>query len=115
MVRHSAVMLGAIASLALPAAAAAGENGGGPGDLCRQERAAIGAKAFAELYGKGAKRRAAFGRCVSRQTSASKAERSNAAKQCKAEQADPLFPETHGGATFQKHYGTGKGANAFGK
>ncbi len=51
-------------------------------------------------------------------------EKVNAAKECKAEQADPNFAASHDGKTFDEFYGTngnpkketsGTGKNAFGK
>lgn len=40
----------------------------------------------------------------------------NSAQQCKAERSDPTFADTHGGMTFDQHYGTNKNLkNAFGK
>jgi hypothetical protein len=40
----------------------------------------------------------------------------NAAKQCKAESADPNFPASHDGKTFEEFYGTNHNRrNAFGK
>jgi hypothetical protein len=69
----------------------------------------------------------AFGKCVSKKAkkdlSEDNADKVNAAKECKAERADPLFADSHGGMTFDEFYGTnnpnpkskGKGKNAFGK
>jgi hypothetical protein len=69
----------------------------------------------------------AFGKCVSKKAKADlsedNAEKVNAAKECKAERADPLFADSHGGMTFDEFYGTnnpnpkskGKGKHAFGK
>jgi hypothetical protein len=63
----------------------------------------------------------AFGKCVSAKTrenktetaKAAKAAHTNAAKDCKAEQADPNFAAGHGGQTFAQVYGSGN--NAYGK
>jgi hypothetical protein len=61
-----------------------------------------------------------FSRCVRQNAAEEHAEKvaavKNAAKQCKAERADPDFAATHDGKTFQEFYGTGKhGKNAYGK
>jgi hypothetical protein len=62
-----------------------------------------------------------FRRCVRQNAAEEHAEKQaalkNAAKQCKAERADPDFPATHDGKTFQEFYGANKknGKNAFGK
>jgi hypothetical protein len=84
-----------------------------PSALCKQQRAAVGTSAFAQLYG-GAKN--AYGRCVSKLSSASAGDTANASKQCRAEAADTSFATSHGGKTFEQVYGSGKnGHNAFGK
>jgi hypothetical protein len=65
----------------------------------------------------------AYGKCVSWKTKenrtetakAAKQAKTNAAKECKAEQADATFATTHGGNTFAQQYGTGNGSNAYGK
>ena len=69
----------------------------------------------------------AFGKCVSGKAkddlSEDNADKVNAAKECKAEQADPNFAASHEGKTFDEFYGTntpnpkgkGGGKNAFGK
>ncbi len=62
----------------------------------------------------------AFGKCVSAKMRAkSRADRQatmNAAKTCKAQQADPNFAATHGGQTFAQFYGTNANdRNAYGK
>ena len=73
--------------------------------LCRAQRNAMGTRDFGLLYGTGKKHANAFGRCVSRMERASQADEQNAAEQCKAEQADPTFPVSHGGKTFADFYG----------
>jgi hypothetical protein len=81
--------------------------------LCKQQRAAIGTSAFAQLYGGAAN---AYGRCVSKLASAAAGDKANAAKRCSAESADASFATTHDGKTFEQFYGSGKnGHNAFGK
>jgi hypothetical protein len=62
----------------------------------------------------------AFGRCVAATMLAkSRADRRatmNAARTCKAEQADPAFASTHGGETFAEFYGTNANdRDAYGK
>jgi uncharacterized protein YktA (UPF0223 family) len=70
---------------------------------CKSERGTTKAtrKAFhAKYHG--------FSRCVRQQTAEERAERRaalrNAAKECKAERADPNFPATHDGKTFNEVY-----------
>lgn len=80
---------------------------------CRAERNAMGAENFATLYGSNKNRKNAFGKCVSKTVKEQRAEataaKTNAAKECKAEEAaDP--------AAFAAKYGTNKNdKNAFGK
>jgi hypothetical protein len=84
--------------------------------MCKQQRTALGATAFTQLYG-GAKN--AYGRCVSKLASTVKSDQANAAKQCAAERADAAFATSHDGKTFDQFYGStngkGNGKNAFGK
>lgn len=76
---------------------------------CRDQKAAIGDKAFKDLYGTNKNKSNAFGKCVSKLANANAADQANAAKACKAERA--ADPEA-----FKNKYGTGKNkANAFGK
>jgi hypothetical protein len=83
---------------------------------CRAQRTAMGAGNFGLLYGTGKKRANAFGRCVSQEERASQADDENAAEECKAEQADPTFPVSHGGKTFADYYGhNADKSDAFGK
>jgi type II secretory pathway pseudopilin PulG len=77
-------------------------------------------KANAALIGAG-KTYATMGDCVSKQAALAAANRTNAAKACKAEMADAAFAASHGNKTFDQFYGTsagngkGKGnGNAFG-
>jgi hypothetical protein len=106
------------AVLVLPAGAVAKPD-------ASDKRAAI-AQCKAERGKSKATRRAfkaqyhSFSRCIRQNTAEERAERRaarrNAAKECKAERADPDFPAAHDGKTFQEFYGTGKrGRNAFGK
>jgi hypothetical protein len=84
-------------------------------------------KSFQEFYGTNKNGKNAYGKCVSQKAKAHKeaadeADKQevqafkNAAKQCKAEQADPGFAAAHGGKSFEEFYGTNKNKrNAFGK
>jgi hypothetical protein len=80
--------------------------------LCKQAQTSLGATLFAQTY-------RTFGKCVSSKTPAAQQDVTNAAKTCKAQQADPNFAGSHGGKTFDQFYGTAKGksadANAYGK
>jgi hypothetical protein len=90
---------------------------------CKQERTTMGTASFASTYGTNAGKSNAFGKCVSEHANSAQQTNANAAKTCKAQQADPNFAtETgHDGKTFDQFYGTnagnGKGASkdAFGK
>src|SRR3954454_16019027 len=100
----------------------------GAAKYCKALRTSSGSpEAFAEAVKAvvGAKKvtvKNAYGKCVSNQAknNAEDADQahSNAAKDCKAEQAqtDEEFAAAHGGKTFAQQYGTGKhGKNAYGK
>jgi hypothetical protein len=81
------------------------------GDQCVAQQHAMGVKAFKALYGKRAMQT-----CKGKSTGAANALVSNAAQQCKAEQADPNFAAAHGGQTFDQSYGTNPNdKNSFGK
>ena len=78
-------------------------------------------KANPALIGDG-KTYATMGACVAKQAALAAANRTNAAKACKAEMADANFAAGHGGKTFAQFYGatTGKGkgdgnGDAYGK
>jgi hypothetical protein len=78
---------------------------------CVTQKHAMGNKAFKALYGKRAMQT-----CKGKNASQAKAVVDNAAKQCKAEQADPNFAAAHGGQTFDQVYGTNANQkNGFGK
>ena len=81
------------------------ERGVNAAKACQAQRAAIGARDFGLLYGTNRNRANAFGKCVSRLERESKTDEQNAAQECRAEQADPTFPATHGGKTFAEFYG----------
>jgi hypothetical protein len=80
---------------------------------CRTERSAMGADVFRQTYGTNKNKRNAFGKCVSKRSTATETAateaKQNASQACKAEEStDP--------AAFAAKYGTGKkGANAHGK
>jgi hypothetical protein len=80
---------------------------------CRAERTAMGKTVFAQTYGTNANRSNAFGKCVSKHTTANvkieKAAKTSASASCTAERtADP--------AAFAQKYGSGKNdKNAYGK
>ncbi|MEX1142524.1 MAG: hypothetical protein WD993_06795 [Thermoleophilaceae bacterium] len=82
---------------------------------CKAERAEIGVEAFREKYGANKGKRNAFGKCVSQGARAEarerRAERRNAAKDCRAER------EEVGVEAFREKYGSNKKTkrNAFGK
>ena len=61
----------------------------------------------------------AYGKCVSKlareEAAERKAARSNAAKDCKAEQADQNFAATHDGKTFGQFYEAKNDSSAYGK
>jgi hypothetical protein len=111
------MLLAVIAALVAPVAAFAS---GAPttastaNSLCKASQAALGAKLFSQTYGANA-----FGKCVAKSAATAKAVVSNAAKTCKAQQADASFAITHTGMTFDQFYGNAKGksadANAYGK
>ena len=112
------MLLAVIAALVAPVAAfadAAPTPATTANGLCKATQAAMGAKLFSQTYGANA-----FGKCVSKSATAAQQVVSNAAKTCKALQADANFAAAHGGKTFNQFYGsTSKGksadANAYGK
>jgi hypothetical protein len=77
----------------------------------------MGVKAFKALYGDNApKYQHAMRNCQRAHGKSAGNVVSNAAKQCKAEQADPNFAATHNGMTFDQFYGTNANDhNSFGK
>src|SRR3954447_10767849 len=115
------LMLAAMAALAVPAIAVAADDYNLPpsnaaSSACKAERAQMGSAAFKLAYGTNKNRSNALGKCISKHTKLEQANQSNAAKDCKAEQADANFAAGHDGKTFDQFYGTGKnGKNAYGK
>jgi hypothetical protein len=116
------LIVAVLAALVVPVAALAATPSPNSlaSDTCRQLQSSMGAD-FALTYGTNASRSNAFGQCVARNTAAATQQLANAAKTCKAEQADPNFAASHGGKTFVQFYAgsNGKGAaveaNAYGK
>jgi hypothetical protein len=121
--RRTMIISAAIAALAVPAAAQAGDEPTpteqkNAAQECRFERGTTDAtrEAFRIKYGTNKNGKNAFGKCVSRHARDEHAEgkkaKANAAKSCDAERGET--PETQ--AAFREKYGTGKnGKNAFGK
>jgi len=114
-------------ALALPAAAlAAGtpNTNSLANSSCKTQQTAMGATVFKQAYGTNASRSNAFGKCVAKATATANAAVQNAAKSCKAQQADPNFANATNNPnhlTFDAFYGNGKSkgaaadANALGK
>ena len=109
-----------ILAVAGTASGAFGANGGGqgqsPAQLCKQELATLGAANFKALYSPTGSN--AMGKCVSKKAHAAAANRTNAAKACKAEQATPEadFRAAHDGKSFAELYGKNDNdRNAYGK
>jgi hypothetical protein len=116
--RRTLIVLTAALALALPAMALADSSSSSPNasQSCKTLRTQMGESAFAATYGTNADKSNAFGKCVSKMSSAQSDDRSSANDKCKAEQSDPNFAASHGGKTFDQFYGTNKnGKNAFGK
>jgi hypothetical protein len=80
-----------------------------PAQTCRALRTKMGASAFAQLYGKNAADKNAFGKCVSKTAQAQSQNELNASAACQTEQ-------TAGTQAFVQKYGTNNDkTNAFGK
>jgi len=114
----SHLVIAAMGTMALAAPVMADDNSGSsstptPEQQCRTEQTQMGSATFKQTYGTNKNKSNAFGKCVSKRTTATsdanEQAHTNAAKSCKAEEAaDP--------AAFQTKYGTGKnGSNAYGK
>jgi hypothetical protein len=109
-----------ILAVAGTASAAFAADGGGqsPAQLCKAELAAMGPANFKSLYSPGGTGANAMGKCVSKHARAAAANRTNAAKACKAEQAMPEadFRAAHDGKSFGEFYGRNDNdRNAYGK
>ncbi len=83
---------------------------------CTNELHVMGVKAFKGLYGDPPKGQHAMRNCQREHGKSARNDTSNAAQQCKAEQADPNFAASHGDMMFDQFYGTNANdRNAFGK
>ncbi|TML80143.1 MAG: hypothetical protein E6G07_06670 [Actinobacteria bacterium] len=112
--RRTILVVAAMAAMAIPAISIADQpsqqNEKNAAKFCKALRDAAGKDNFRSMFGGG---KNAFGTCVSKNAKKDqqqdKTAHANAAKQCKAEQAqDP--------AAFKQKYGTNKNkSNAFGK
>ena len=119
--RKTLLLLFAVAlCLAVPALAAQAQSADeSAAKKCKAERAQLGVDAFATRYGTNKNKANAFGKCVSKLSKASKADKDetgadeageNSSKKCKAERA------RIGADAFKAKYGTNKNkANAHGK
>ena len=117
--RQTLIVLTAALALALPATALAGNTSTSDpnaSQTCKTLRDKMGTSAFEAAYGTNTNKSNAFGKCVSKMSSAQKADRTSANSKCKTEQSDANFAATHGGKTFAQFYGTDAAlANAFGQ
>jgi hypothetical protein len=111
-----------LAACVATASAAYAAPGGGeaksPAQFCKAELAALGAANFKSLYAPGSSGANAMGKCVSKHARAATANRTNAAKACKAEMAmtESEFRATHDGKSFAEFYGKNENdRNAYGK
>jgi hypothetical protein len=116
--RRGFVAVALSAALVAPAGAAAKPNEGEK-EAAKRECKVQRGKSKATREGFKA-RYGSVGRCVRQRAAEEEAEnrtaRKNAAKECKAEQADPDFADSHEGKSFEEFYGTNANAkNAFGK
>ena len=117
--RRTLIGLTAATALALPAMALADSptsSDPNASQTCKTLRTQMGTSAFEATYGSNKNKSNAFGKCVSKQTSAQSQDRTAGNAKCNTEQDDANFAATHGGKTFDQFYGTNKnGKNAFGK
>jgi hypothetical protein len=113
------ILIAAAMAVLAPAALAAGnDQATSPAKACKAELAAIGEASFKLLYAPGGSGANAMGKCVSKHAKTAAANRTNAAKACKAEEAMPeaAFRAAHGGKSFAEFYGKNKNdRNAYGK
>jgi hypothetical protein len=116
------IILAVLAALAIPAAALAEDTAPAAAptpsanETCKLQLGQLGLATFRLTHGTLPNRANAFGKCVSKLTSAVADAARNAAKECKAEQGDATFATTHDGKTFAQVYGGDeKARNAFGK
>jgi hypothetical protein len=111
-----------ILAVAGTASVAFAADGGGqalsPAQACKTELATLGLANFKALYSPGGTGANAMGKCVSKHARAAAANRTNAAKACKAEQAlaEADFRAAHDGKSFGEFYGKNENdRNAYGK
>jgi hypothetical protein len=107
------VLVAVIVACALVPAALADDGADSSAAACKALQ-----KSAPDMFGAG-KTYKNLGACVSAKSKQDDSNTTNAAKTCKAEQADANFAGAHGGRSFSDFYGTsgnskGKG-NAFGK
>ena len=104
--KHCLLLLIAALVLAPSALAENGVQGKSPAQFCKNELAALGLANFKSLYAPGGTGANAMGKCVSKHARAAAANRTNAAKTCKAEMAIPEaeFRAAHGGMSFAEFY-----------
>ena len=116
--RHCLLLMIAALVLAPSALAENGGQGKSPAQFCKNELAALGLANFKSLYAPGGTGANAMGKCVSKHARAAAANRTNAAKTCKADMAIPEaeFRAAHGGKSFAEFYGkNANDRNAYGK
>ena len=121
---RKSLLVVAICALLVPLAALADDGTPSASSVasstCKQLQTSMGAM-FATTYGTNGSKANAFGKCVAKNAAGAQQNVSNAAKTCKAQQADAGFAAAHDGKTFDQFYGAnagkGKGAasNAYGK
>jgi hypothetical protein len=116
--KHFLPLLLAAAVIAPAAFAENGGQGKSPAQFCKTELTTLGAANFKSLYAPGGTGANAMGKCVSKHARAAAANRTNAAKACKAEMAmsETEFRAAHGGKSFAEFYGANDNdRNAYGK
>ena len=117
--KHVLTLLLVAAAVIAPAALAQNSGQGkSPAQFCKSELATLGAANFKSLYAPGSTGANAMGKCVSKHARAAAANRTNAAKACKAEMAMPEadFRAAHDGKSFAEYYGKNENdRNAYGK
>ena len=107
MKRFLSLSILAAAAVMATAAFAADGQAKSPAQFCKNELATLGAANFKSMYAPGGSGANAMGKCVSKHARAAAANRTNAAKTCKAEMAMPEaeFRAAHGGQSFAEFYG----------
>lgn len=102
-----AALLGALVVPAVVFAATPnGQDRENAARTCKALRTSMGPTLFGQTYGTvQTNRRNAMGRCVSQHARAEHQNGLSARDACAAEQADPNFPTSHDGKSFQQFYG----------